>query len=387
MGTLSLSLAIGAANGFALSLILAFTARRRQANLVLSGLIALLALRLGPYILGFAGAYDAHRWLTFLPFDLSFAFGPLLWIYVRTLTEGTTPPRWWLHLAPALIQLIYWLACFSLPATAKWAWYTGGHLQVVGPIGAAAGLVSAGAYLAMSWRAADRYRHWLDGAFANRDEARLPTLRVLLAAFGVTLALATAVALTSWFIVELDYFARFPLMIAFAALSYALGLLGWHNASLDYPPFRPVPDTALDPPMVPEPGYAALAAKWRARTVEAGWWRDETLDLARLARQLGTSPRTLSRALSEGLSQTFREFIGRIRVEAVARALSDPANSEPILQIALAAGFNSKASFNRAFRAFHGMTPSAWRRQAAEKGLKSRQSAGLACPEATLEGD
>jgi AraC-like DNA-binding protein len=388
MGPLSLSLAIGAANGFALSVLLAFTARRRWANLALAALIALLALRLGPYILGYAGAYDSHRWLTFLPFDLSFAYGPLLWIYVRMLTEGAAPPRWRLHLAPAAIQLAYWLVCFALPLDAKWSWYTGGHLGIVAPIGAALGLSTAGAYLAASWRAAQRYQHWLDGTFANRDEARLQTLRVLLAAFAVTLAVAAGFAITTWFIVPLDYFARFPLMVAFAGLSYALGLQGWRNASLEYPPYRPAPDTVVDPPATPAPAvdYAAQGEAWRARTVQAGWWRDETLDLASLARELGASPRTLSRVLSEGLNQTFREFIGRIRVEAVARALADPANKDPILQIALAAGFNSKASFNRAFQAYQGMTPSAWRRQAADGGLKNRQCAVEAVPAATGEG-
>lgn len=389
MGPLSLSLAIGAANGVALSLLVAFSARRRRANLALAVLIALLALRLGPYILGYAGAYDSHRWLTFLPFDLSFAYGPLLWIYVRTLTDGTAPPRWRLHLAPAAIQLAYWLVSFALPMDSKWAWYTGGHLGVVAPIGAALGLASAGAYLVASWRVAGRYQHWLDGAFANRDEARLQTLRVLLAAFAVTLAVAAGFAITSWFIVPLDYFARFPLMVAFAGLSYALGLQGWRNASLEYPPYRPALDTVVDPPMAapaPAVDYAAQGEAWRARTVQAGWWREETLDLAGLARKLGASPRTLSRVLSEGVNQTFREFIGRIRVEAVARALADPANTDPILQIALAAGFNSKASFNRAFQAFHGMTPSAWRRQARDQGLKIRQSAVEAAPAATGEG-
>ncbi len=386
MGTLSLSLSIGAANGLALSLLLAFTMRQRAANLVLAVLIALLALRLGPYILGYAGMYDAHPWLTFLPFDVSFAYGPLLWIYVRVLTEGKVPPRWRMHLAPSAIQIAYWLVCFSLPMDAKWDWYTGGHLGAVAPLGAAIGLASAGAYLAMSWQVVRRYRRWLDGAFANRDESRLQTLRLLLAAFGVTLAVAVGFAITSWFITPLDYFARFPLMVAFAALSYALGLQGWRNASLQYPPYRQVEDAAVEPTSSATTtpiDYFAQATAWRARTVEAGWWREEALDLAGLARELGASPRTLSRVLSEGLHQTFREFIGRIRVDVVARELANPANTEPILQIALAAGFSSKASFNRAFLAYQGMTPSAYRRQAAISGLKIRQSAIEAAPAAT----
>jgi AraC-like DNA-binding protein len=389
IGPLSLSLAIGSANGFALSLLLGSTVRRQPANFALAALIALLALRLGPYILGFAGVYDTHRWLTFLPFDMSFAYGPLFWIYLRTLTDGRAPPKWHLHLAPAAVQLAYWLACFVLPLDAKWDWYTGSHLQVIAPICAALALASAGSYLIASWRVVRRYRRWLDGSFANRDEVRLETLQMALTAFGVTILVAAGFTITAWFIAPLDYFARFPLMVVFAGLSYVLGLHGWRNASLQYPRYTPLLDRDKDHPTAKQTSpidYASQGQAWRARIIQAGWWRDETLDLAGLARELGTSPRTLSRVLSAGLNQSFREFIGRIRVDAVAQALADPANTEPILQIALASGFNSKASFNRAFEAFRGMTPSAWRRSAANQRLKIRQSAAEAATEATSRG-
>ncbi|MEQ1489612.1 MAG: helix-turn-helix domain-containing protein [Terricaulis sp.] len=382
---LSITLAIGAANGFALALLLAFTAGNRRANLVLAALIAILALRLGPYILGFAGAYDAHRWLTFLPFDFSFAYGPLLWTYVRLLTTGQAPGQWRWHFAPVALQTCYWLICFALPLDAKWAWYVGGHLQVVAPIGAALGLASVALYLYAAYRDADRYRIWLDSAFANRDDARLWALRLLLLALAVTLVIATGFAITTWFITPLDYFDRFPLMVVFGVLTYALGLLGWRNASIVYLH----PATALAPDAVHEPSgeapnaYAAQGEAWRTLLIASGWWRDEALDLALLAEKLGTSPRTLSRTLSEGLGQNFRELVGRIRVDAVAEALEDVGNDAPILTLAMDAGFNSKASFNRAFQSYRGVTPSAYRERAAKMGLKNRQSPPKAGFEAT----
>lgn len=385
MQVLSITLAIGAVNGMALALLLAFTGGNRRANLVLAVLIALLALRLGPYILGFAGGYDAHRWLTFLPFDFSFAYGPLLWIYVRLLTTGEAPARWRRHLAPVVVQAAYWLICFALPLDAKWAWYTGGHLQVVAPIGAALGLASVALYLYAAYRDADRYRIWLDSAFANRDDARLWGLRLLLLAFAVTLVVAAGFALTTWFITPLDYFDRFPLMVVFGLLTYALGLLGWRNASIVY--VRPEAAVAVDaaeaPPVEAPNSYAAQAGAWRDALVAAGWWRDEALDLATLAAKLRTSPRTLSRTLSEGLGQNFRELVGRIRVDAVAEALEDADNDAPILTLAMEAGFNSKASFNRAFQTYRGVTPSVYRQRAAKTGLKNRQSPPKAGFEAT----
>lgn len=378
MGIYSLSLLIGAANGLVLAGLVA--ASGRPASRLLAALIIAVVLRLTPYILGYAGAYDAHPWLTFTPFDLSWAYGPLLWGYVTSLTTGAVPPRWVGHLAPVALQLAYQLACFSLPLPEKWAWYTGPHLALVAPIGAAIGLVLTAGYLVASARAVRRYRAWLDDHYANRDEARLGWLTIMLGVFGLTLLIAAGFALTSWLVRPLDYLARFPLMLAFAALTYGLGLVGWRYGGITYPHAS----DALVVEAAPRRGgstYRAQAQAWRARVVQAGWWRDETLDLAGLAERLAVSERTLSRGLSQGAGQTFREFLGRIRVEAVMEAMSRPENdATDLLTLALDAGFNAKASFNRVFRRFAGTTPTEYRRQL--RGPDLRQSNSLADPAA-----
>lgn len=54
-------------------------------------------------------------------------------------------------------------------------------------------------------------------------------------------------------------------------------------------------------------------------------------------------------------------MINRRRVAAVQALLAAPAEQRDLLTVALDVGFNSKASFNRAFQDFAGMSPSAWR--------------------------
>jgi len=100
-----------------------------------------------------------------------------------------------------------------------------------------------------------------------------------------------------------------------------------------------------------------------------------------LSGHLGVSPRTLSRTLSEGLATSFREFVGRIRVAAVA-AEFDAGSRRPILDVALDAGFKSTASFNRAFLAYKGVTPSAYRKAVSDGGLTTRQMPSEAAGEA-----
>ncbi|HEY6964870.1 MAG TPA: helix-turn-helix domain-containing protein, partial [Erythrobacter sp.] len=62
----------------------------------------------------------------------------------------------------------------------------------------------------------------------------------------------------------------------------------------------------------------------------------------------------------EGLGVNFSTFVNRLRCEDVAGALAE-GRGDDLLDLALEAGFSSKASFNRAFRAEYGCTPSEYR--------------------------
>jgi len=350
-----------------------------------------------PYVLGYAGGYDLHPWLTFAPFDLSFAFGPLIWAYVVALTTGAAPQHWRRHAVAPAVQLAYALVCFSLPLRMKWSWYSGTNLQIIEPAGLLLGLLALGGYLLASWRQLAGYQRWLHTQFSNTETWRLDWLHHLLAGVAATLLIGVAFALVSWIIAPLDYFQRFPQMIVFAVLAYFLGALGWRFGDIVYP----VPGVAVDSlatlvtvippkgfaepvsvnPQEPAPAdsaYEEVAGRWAARTWAAGWWRDDTLSLTSLAARLNTSPRTVSRVLNEGRGQTFHAFVNRMRIDAVVAALHDASDERDLMVLAFDAGFNSKASFNRAFTAQLGVTPSQYRTAARTGSVPLPAEAGQA---------
>lgn len=350
----------------------------RAANRCLAALTMVAALRLMPYVLGFAGAYDAYRWLTFAPLDFTLALGPLLWGYVAALTTGELPRHWRWHLVPALLQAAYFLGCFALPVEQKWTWYTTGHLNVVEPIGLVAVLVSVGSYGVAAWRRYAEHQRWLTDNLSNREEFRLGWLRLVLVAIASTWLVIAAYFIAAKIWGPLDYFDRLPAVLWLAGLVYALGLAGWRFGIRPLPYLEPMlsAEDAVSPattPVAKTTGAALegagtpqreLALDWARRTEAAGWWRDATLTRDSLARNLDTSPRTLSRVLNEGLGQSFNEFVNRLRVQAVAAELADRSRDRDLLQIAFDAGFNSKASFNRAFKVYTGQTPSDFREDA-----------------------
>lgn len=357
MGPVGWILAICAGNGAVLAALVASNPANRAANRFLALLLALISLRLLIYVLGFAGAFDAAPWLTFLPLDASLAFGALLWLYVDALTQGRAAARWLVHLLPAAAQIAYQAAAFALPLPAKWAWYTGPHLHVVEPVVLLFVLLSSAVYVGFAWRRHQRYQHWLDANFADREAWRLTWLRLMIAAFALALLLAAMLALWSAWVESLDYFQRTPVMFGFSLLVYVMGLLGWRHGAVAYP--RPVAE-AEPANQERRADYVDLCARWRHRVDTAEWWREEQVTLAEIARRLGVSERTLSRGLRDGGQTNFNEFINTMRVAAVQRLISAGADGD-LLGLALECGFNSKASFNRAFKASTGQTPSGWR--------------------------
>jgi AraC-like DNA-binding protein len=87
------------------------------------------------------------------------------------------------------------------------------------------------------------------------------------------------------------------------------------------------------------------------------------LSLPMLADSLSTSTHHLSSALNNHLSTTFSDHINQYRVEEAKRLITSTESARYTLEaIAASAGFNSTASFYRAFRKFTNQTPSEFRK-------------------------
>ncbi|MFZ5745689.1 MAG: helix-turn-helix domain-containing protein [Pseudomonadota bacterium] len=339
-----------------LVLALALTLPNRSANRTLAGLLAVLALMVMPWLIGFAGFYDKWMWLSFAPFQITLAVAPLGWLYLTALTEGGWPPQGWRHLLPAMVQALYLTACFALPFDAKMAWdeRSSGAYQLITSLALLAQMAWYGRASASRLAA---YRQALPDHVADTHRYAGRWLAGALAALGLLFAVWAGYSL--WDLVApLGYVNLMGLYLAMAACALYLGIEGWRHAALPFPRLAD-----LAPASTPDSkDWAALGREWAARVQAEGWARDPELTLARLARRLGTNTGYLSRAINQGAGSNFASFIAALRAEAVAERLrgGDPAD---LLTIALEEGFGSKASFNRAFTAALGEAPSAYRRR------------------------
>lgn len=87
-------------------------------------------------------------------------------------------------------------------------------------------------------------------------------------------------------------------------------------------------------------------------------YRNPELTLSDLASYLGTNPSLLSKIINRSFDKNFNDFVNQYRVLEVKEQLSNPELAHlTIMSLAYDAGFNSKATFNRAFKKFTGDNP------------------------------
>lgn len=306
------------------------------------------------YPLGWTGKSEVSPSVAFFPFNIPLALGPLLHSYVTSLATGKPPRRELLHFVPAAILLAYLLVSLGLPAELRAEWKDSSHDKWVKPFIEAAVLVSLGGYGLASLALLGEYRSFISNTRSDADRFATRWIRLVLVGLMLTLCLLAAARIYSWTVGELDGTA---LMLWLAVLSAWLAVEGWRQSDRRYPAMQVLAEadsTSRD--------WSVLGERWREQTEAAGWWRDEQLTLADLARHVGTNSGYLSRAINDGLGINFNEMINRMRALEVARRI-DSGTADNLTRAALEAGFSSKATFNRAFRAACGMSPSEWRRR------------------------
>ena len=90
---------------------------------------------------------------------------------------------------------------------------------------------------------------------------------------------------------------------------------------------------------------------------------DPSLTVKTLSEKTNIPHRELSVLINQELKQHFFDFINSYRIEKAMRILKDTENAKvTILETLYDVGFNSKSSFNTAFKKHTGLTPTAYRK-------------------------
>lgn len=97
--------------------------------------------------------------------------------------------------------------------------------------------------------------------------------------------------------------------------------------------------------------------------VEEDRYKDASLTMPVLAREVSLTPHQLSLFVNDHLNQNFSQLINEVRIEAAKHKLLQEQHLT-VEAIAFDCGFNATSTFHTAFKNITGMTPSAFRKQA-----------------------
>lgn len=108
-------------------------------------------------------------------------------------------------------------------------------------------------------------------------------------------------------------------------------------------------------------------------------YRDENLNLSRLARRLGLPSRQISAAINRSLGVNVSQYVNQLRIREACRLLEETEQS--VTAIMLSAGFQTKSNFNREFRRVTGMSPVDWREREVWKLVSPNKTATRQMPD------
>ncbi len=228
-------------------------------------------------------------------------------------------------------------------------------------------------YILLCCRRLALHRKTIRNVFSSLTEVSLRWLKVflcLLAAWGL-LGIATLVVYNV-------SFARYPLsfVVFYAAflciMTYAF-LQSLSQREIDLPGPTHAERKYERNPLSPEESERHLE-KLMSYMEDKQPFLSPDVTINDLAEGTRISSHTISQVLNTRLNQNFYDFINSYRVNESLRLLADPGDRrKTIIEILFESGFNSKSTFNAAFKKHTGMTPSEFKRRK-DTAVDSRSS-------------
>lgn len=342
--------------------------QQRSSHKWLSLLLFLYAMYIVPYMLGYSGWYSrkyTREILFFVPFMQVFLIGPVIFFYTKSLLNQSfqLTKKDLIHFVPAILYGIYSLVVFITDKFVldEYYFYADERDKDLSNWYQAAGLISMALYLSLSLRFYINYRKLIVDRVSFAESISFRWIRNFMIAFLVILVLRVLFFMTNpeWG----QFGSQFWHYICFSFVFYYISINGYSNA-VKISAMRHVNSSEVnvfeeaaseeDVKEIP-PSEEKEIQQWKekisALIAEKRLFQNPRLTLSDVAKELETTTKTISTAVNAGFQMNFNDFINHHRIEAVKEKLKKGEHeTTTLLGIAYDCGFNSKATFNRAFK-------------------------------------
>ncbi len=342
-----------------------------SANRFLGLFVACISLELTHLFFSISNIYSQNPDLYMMPIYSSFAFGPLLYWYVHSLTKPDIPFNWrkhgW-HFIPVLIQFIFYcILGASSYETKNWFWGEY-HQHYTYPFENNFKVFSFFAYLSASLWLVRQYQGQIKETYAFLDKVTLQWLYRLL----IVLFIVYFIEFVESYVHE--FFDYHPFHAANWLPAITVYWLGWTVLTRNSQEKAELLPTQNDTTsqktntastqLLDETTLLATSQELTQKMEAEQWFLNPTLKLSDLSKEMNLPVKTLSYVINTGIGKSFYDFVNTYRVEEFQkRVKQDDYAHLSLLGVAYDCGFNSKATFNRIFKKFTGVSPSVYQRE------------------------
>ncbi len=303
-----------------------------------------------------SGIYGQDANYYFKPIYYSFAFGPLLYFYVRSIVNSDfrLTKAHALHFIPVILQAaLYFFLTFKNYSYRHWYWQEV-HLPFTYRIEFDGTFISMAIYVFFSLRLLRNYQNWLKDEHSDHSTKNLNWLRIIL--------ILMLILCVQWLIEVIlrDFYDLYN------SFDYTPTILGVLTLILAYRAFfqEDQKEVVFSPPLVEVKKSAfqfdqSLLDQITLRMENHQDFLDPKLNLKEFALRCKLPQKTVSQYLNQSLDKSFHDYVNGYRIEAFKSRVVLPEEKNMTLEgLAYDCGFNSKATFNRIFKKNTGMTPS-----------------------------
>ncbi len=344
--------------------------RQSQANVFHGLLLLTIALNVLEIFLMYTGYIASCLYLVDFSEPLSFLIGPFFYLQLRSLIFGKVPKRDYWHLAFAVVYLGLVIPYFLLPEDVKYNswigaykpglafrdydykcdarifWVTDHHTLLT--------MISLIFYALLSlFEVIKVFRQKAESFFKPKNEILRKIRNGALQIVFITIMIL---------VVKMFYesdtgdhlFAAYIAIMIYLTSFRVIAQSGFFK-----PASLAEPQRYRSSVISNEVQEATLSKLKSVMTTEKPYL-EPRFSLPELAQRLGTTVHVLSQVINEGLGKNFFEMTAEYRVEEAKKILREKTNIK-MEEIAEQVGYNSKSSFNIAFKKITGKTPSEFR--------------------------
>lgn len=335
--------------------------QKASADYILAIWFLIIAIHIAYFLLIFSAAYIRFPFLLGFEIALPLIHGPLLYLYIKSLTGQPTKRRnYLLHLIPAVMVYIILLKFFMLSPEKKIYIYqhNGDNYKSLRDNIKILIIFSGIVYVSLSSLALKKYKRQISELYSNTEKINLNWGYYLIAG----IALIWIAVMLKVDILIFSLVVVFILVAAYLGISH-VGILNLVQISNDAVEI----DSEVNANLVAEKYQNNFVGKEVAQDIFARVdhlmekekvYKNPDLNLNQVAELVDVHPNVLSQTINYIANKNFYDYINGYRVEEFKRIAVLPKNQKlTIMSLAYESGFNSKTSFNRNFKKYTHCSP------------------------------